>query len=628
MRKKKKVLSSNGLVVPRAGMPAWYGLSVCVLAALCLLMSPFVLPVMGQESSQAKTAWMEYGEKYWPTKPVQGGVYRIAASKYVGLMNPNHWPVNSWIPINFIYDRLIWINGEYKPSTPFMAESWEYVDPVTIIMRLRKGVQFHDGSFFNAQGFKYQIDWIKNKKNGAWTRAWLKPIKKVEVVDEYTVKLHTKSPWAGAFGILNSVPGMVISAKALKGDVALGGAKKLAKKAKAAETKAVKAEAEAKKAVSKGGAEADKAKKKAEKARMTAMAARKKADDVAAKAKGAQNLDTHPVGSGPYMLDTAKPGNYLLLKRNPNWWFGKHVGRPDMPYFDGIKFPIIPDPSIQLANLKAGKVDEMDINKSQYETVKNDPRLTVHVNPVPHVNYLFFNHAKGVCQDIRVRKAISHAVDRKALIAGTQFGLARIASCLYPVDHWAHNPNLKPVAYDPELSKKLLAEAGYARGLKIKGNVPNNPESQSVGVAVKDMLARVGINWQLEALDTVAISDRLKNLEYNILFGTWPWVHDPDLAATGMYHTQGGFNYGRSANQKAIELIEAGREMVDPDQRQKNYFKLEKVLYDNYEDAWLWYSMEIRAWRKNVMGWNNKMYLKHREAFRWTHPLWFKDGHP
>ena len=104
------------------------------------------------------------------------------------------------------------------PTVPWLAESWKYLDEVTVIMKLRQGVQFHDGSPFNAEGLKYQMDWIMNPKNGAWTRAFLEPVASIEVMDPYTVKWHFKKPWAGFLGVMSSVPGYVISAKALKAD--------------------------------------------------------------------------------------------------------------------------------------------------------------------------------------------------------------------------------------------------------------------------------------------------------------------------------------------------------------------------------------------------------------------------
>ena len=75
---------------------------------------------------------------------------------------------------------------------------------------------------------------------------------------------------------------------------------------------------------------------------------------------------------------------------------------------------------------------------------------------------------------------------------------------MYPTDHWCHNPNLKPVNYDPELSKKLLAQAGYKNGLTIKGFMDNTAVSTTMAEAMKAMLAKVGITWNVELLDPAA----------------------------------------------------------------------------------------------------------------------------
>ena len=77
-------------------------------------------------------------------------------------MNPNHWPVNDWVTISYFYDKLIWTDAGYKPTVPFLAESWKYLDPKTVVMKLRQGVQFHDGTPFNAESVKYQMEWIKD----------------------------------------------------------------------------------------------------------------------------------------------------------------------------------------------------------------------------------------------------------------------------------------------------------------------------------------------------------------------------------------------------------------------------------------------------------------------------------
>jgi peptide/nickel transport system substrate-binding protein len=583
--------------------------------------APAEKPITGEEW-MAKSG-MDWGPNYWPTKPVRGGILQGAGPLFIGLMNPNHWPVNDWVTISYFYDKLIWTDGSYKPTVPWLAESWKYLDPKTVIMKLRQGVQFHDGTPFNAESVKYQMEWIKDPQNGAWSRAWLEPLDSVEVVDNYTVKWHFKKPWAAFAGVMANVPGYMISTKALKADVALRDSKKLARQLETEKKNVEQAEKEASAAT---GDAAEKAKDKLEGAKKKLASVEEEYKKVAALAEGAKELDNNPVGTGEFMLDEASPGNYVRLKRNPNWWFGKFIGRPDMPYLDGLNVSIIPDPSVRLANLRAGKIDTMSIDPSQYPMVKNDRSLNVYVYPLNWVVGMRFNHKDGPCKDLRVRKAISHALDRKALINGVAFGLGDPASCAFPYQHWAHNPNLKPVAYNPELSKKLLAEAGYKDGLTIKGYMYNTTVDQTGAEAMKNMLAKVGITWNVELLDPAAAAQKMRKVDYDFATNTWTWIYDPDLLVTGWYDPDGGFNFGRSHNEKAIPLIEAGRAEVDEAKRTKIYWELEKVLYDNYEDAWLWYPRAVTLFRKNVEGWNNDMYQKMKDAQWWSHPLWFKGG--
>jgi len=577
-------------------------------------------PVTGEEW-MAKSG-MAWGPKYFPAKPVRGGIGHWASPLYIGLMNPNHWPVNDWVTIGAIYDKLIVTDGKYRPTVPWLAESWKYVDDRTVVMRLRQGVLFHDGSPFNAESLKYQMDWIMDAKNGAWTRTLLEPVVSIDVIDTYTVKWHFKRPWGAFLGVMSSVPGYVVSAKALKADAALRKYKQLARQA-AREKKNV--EQLEKEAAAAAGETAEKARAKLEKAGKKLGALEEEYKKAAALAEGAKELDNHPVGTGPYIFEEGNPGNYLKLKRNPHWWFAKFTGM-DMPYMDGIRISVIPDPSIRVANIRAGKIDSLVLDPSQIGMFRNERRLRMSKNNINWVNALRFNTKEGPCKDIRVRKAISHAIDRKALIAGADFGLGRIASCNLPEDHWCHNPALKPVSYDPARSRKLLAEAGYKNGLAIRGYVLNLTQPMTTAEAIKAMLAKVGITWTVAFLDPAAISEKMMKRDYDFAAGGWTWIYDPDLIATGLYHPEGGYNFGRSNNPKAIALIEAGRKEVDFDKRTRIYQELEQVLYDNYEDVWLWWPRYVTVANKNIQGINEKMGNQFKEAYTVSHPGWFKDG--
>ncbi len=599
--------------------------SAGLLTLIILLVSAPFNGLAFEQGDDFKASWYRWDKEYWPTEPVRGGILRTAATRYIGLMNPHHWPVNDWVAIGYFYELMVYNDGNYKPGIPWLMRTWKYVDPVTLITTLQKGVKFHDGTLMDAEAIRYNVEWIRNKKSGAWSRGYFRPVKSVEVLDEYTLRWTFNKPWAGFVGTVGYML-YILSKNALQDDEVLREAKGLANKVKKAKKKLAKEEKKVKAAASKGEAAVKKAETKLEKARKALAKIEAEYAKVTARAKGAKNPDTNPVGTGPFILEEGRPGNYLKVKRNPNWWFGQSIGRPDMPYYDGVTITVIPDPAIQLANLRAGKIDIKSISKAQYDMVKDDPQLSVYISPGSHTTSLYFNHAKGPSKDIRVRKAISHAIDRKALVEGTQFGFGVVASGVYPKRHYARNPELKPVTYDPELSKKLLAEAGYADGLKIKGHMGSSADNVTLSEALKSMLAKVGITWKVDSLDPAASSDRLKNLEYDLCGGGWSYIFDPDTVATGLYHPKGGFNYGRSHNEKAIALIEAGLQETNEVKRVKIYQELDKVLYDNYEDAWLWYYVGITAHRKVIQGFNHKMSIAGGEGYSWSHPNWFKNG--
>ena len=596
-----------------------------LIVVLIVLFSGSGLIVNSQTLSD--DGWKDFGPGYSSTQPVKGGIFKSAYPKYVGLMNPNHWPVNDWITLAYIYGRLVLTGGDYRASVPYLVKSWKYLDPVTAVTELRRGAKYHDGSNFNASALKYQFEWIQDKKNGCWNRAYLNPVKSIEIVNDHTLKWHFHHPWATfAETVLSGVPGFPISAEALKKEDMFKELKSLAGKKKNALKKVKKAEKKATSAKKAGGGKAIKAAKKLKNERKKLDRIERELAKIQKQTSGAKSLDVHPVGTGAYMFEEGRPGNYLKLKRNPNWWFAKHVGKPEMPYFDGWQVMVIPDPSVQLANLRAGKIHTMEVDKSLYQLVKKDPNLNIHTYPLNSLTAFLFNHIEGPCKDIRVRKAISHAIDRKALIHGTQFGLVRMASCMLPEDNWFYNPDLKPVAYNPELSKKLLVDAGYGDGLAIKGYLYNDPGANGLATAVKGMLQKVGVDWKVDFLDRAAANNRLQNREYDLADSSYPFILDPDRISSNLYHPAGGFNHGRSKNGRAIPLIEAGRRELDPQKRKRIYQDIQKELYDNYEDVWLWWGTSVVAYQKKVQGFNRDMYIKYRDGFQFTHPLWFKDG--
>ena len=562
-----------------------------------------------------KPVWFDWGEKYSKDKPMRGGVLRIASGRYIGMMNPNHWPVNDWATIIRFYEGRMAYDGTYRQRRPWLISSFKFHSPTVVDETFKQGVYFSDGTEMTAEGVLYLFNWIKDKKNGTWSRGTTKIYEKVEVVDEYTLRYTTKKPWgkypSGWFGF-------IISAKALKGDVLLREIKAAKKALKKTNKKLAKLEKKSSK-TEKDTAKIAKLKKKIAGLNVDIAGWKKES-------AGHINTDLMPVGTGAYILDKASSGNFIKMKRNPNWWFGQSIGRPEMPYFDGILNTVIPDAAIRLANLRAGKIDQMEVGKYQYDMIKDDPSLNVHASLANTTVQLTLNHKSKALSDIRVRKAISHAIDRKALIVGTEFGLAREASSLYPADHWAHNPGLQPVKYDPELAKSLLKEAGYGDGLSLRGFTGTSEASIARAEAVKNMLAKVGIKWQVDSLSAAAVDDRMKNLEYDLSFGVLALIQDPSSVVENFYRPRGRFNLGRFDDPVITKMINDAMQTPVEAERKKIYFALEEKLYNDYTDAWLWWEMSVTARHKRLQGYKPEWWEQGQTHYLYSHPLWFKGG--
>lgn len=521
----------------------------------CMALVPSARAAMA--SALGDQPWAVYNDK---ETPVRGGVYRLAWPTYIGMLNPNHWPVTDWVTMGNIHEKLLITDGSYRPVVPWLAESVVREGPTQVLLSLRDGVRFHDGTPLTAEGLRDQIAWLTKPDSTAWSKSMLDNLAGVEVVGPRQLRWTFKKPWGNFEGVIANVPGYALS--------------------------------------------------------MTALAQDEKTFDVA------------PSGVGAYIVEEARPGNHLKLKRNPDWWFAKAIGRPDMPYFDGIHISVIPDPGVRLANFRAGRLDALVLDKSQYPMLKNDKRIQVHVQPEPTTAGLRFNSAQGVFTDVRLRKAVAHAIDRRALIAGTQHGVGRPAAGLYPDDHWAANPDLQAPEYNPELAKRLLAEAGHANGLSITGYYGNSQSQQTVAEAIKGMLAKVGITWQVELLAPVAATQRLREGRFDLAQGGWGFIYDPDLAATGLYHPSGAFSGGRQKDEQLVALIEAARNELDLDKRAAAYRDIGRHVGEQCLDVWLWWEEVATAYQPYVRGYDAVQHRRDKEVYVRSHHLWFAKGKP
>jgi peptide/nickel transport system substrate-binding protein len=318
-------------------------------------------------------------------------------------------------------------------------------------------------------------------------------------------------------------------------------------------------------------------------------------DAVMVAPESADGNKTNPIGTGPFVFKDRVEGDSITLEKNQSYW-----GTPVK--LEGATFKFIADPTAAFGALQAGDVDTFP-NFPAPETVaqfEGDPRFRVVIGATEGETILSMNNAKPPLDNIKVREAIAHAIDRKAIIDGAMFGYGTpIGTFMSPA-----NPNYIDLTaqsnYDPEKSKALLAEAGVTDltlSLKLP---PVEGYARRGGEIIAQQLAAVGIKTQTTNLEWAQWLSEVfkdKNFDLTIISHTEP--NDIGIFARPDYY----FGYKNDAFNKII--AELGTES-DPAKRSELYKAAEKNLADNYVVGFLFELAKVGVENAKLKGmWEN-----------------------
>ncbi|MGV8880917.1 MAG: ABC transporter substrate-binding protein [Rhodoglobus sp.] len=176
---------------------------------------------------------------------------------------------------------------------------------------------------------------------------------------------------------------------------------------------------------------------------------------------------TDPIGSGPYILDTAATvtGTSYVYKKNPDYW------NPDVQHYDALTINVLTDPTAALNAIKAGEANGVKLANNDNLAEVEGAGWTVNANELDFQGLLLLDRAgtmNPALADVRVRQAINFAFDREGLLTALQSGNGTVTNQVFPASSAAYDEKLDSTyTYDPEKAKELLAEAGYAGGLTI-----------------------------------------------------------------------------------------------------------------------------------------------------------------
>ncbi len=258
------------------------------------------------------------------------------------------------------------------------------------------------------------------------------------------------------------------------------------------------------------------------------------------KEKGSQFFGMNPVGTGPFKFTEYKPKVSASFERNAGYWGGA-------PKLDQLVYRFISEPATQAAELQAGRIDVANqIPLAMIETLKKDSKLAVVSVDGPVALALRYNTQRGIMKDREVRKALTMAVDRDAIIKTILLGHAKPIASFQGTLSFGNDPALKPLPYNPTQAKAMLQKAGVKPGAQIQLDF-RGPDSnfREVAQAVAGYLQAVGVSVALKPYETnVLLNDIIPNGKTGEMWqNQWGgWTFDYDNTAYAMYYTKQRWN--------------------------------------------------------------------------------------
>jgi peptide/nickel transport system substrate-binding protein len=294
-----------------------------------------------------------------------------------------------------------------------------------------------------------------------------------------------------------------------------------------------------------------------------------------------------PVGSGPFVLKRYERGAMIELQRNPRYLFAP------LPRLDAVVFRILPDEATLVNELLAGGIDVMEnVPPDAAERVASSPRLRL--VRVPDLSYTFicWNTARPLFADARVRRALTLALDRQAIVDGLLPGTGRVSAGPALSFMWARDPEAKPLPHDAAEAGRLLAEAGWRdsdgdglldrEGTPFRFTLESNQGSglrADTAQMVAAQLRPLGIEAVPRVIEFGAFVEAHERHDFDAFVGAWRESTKVDLKSA--FHSasrDGGYNYGSYANRELDEVIEKARSEPDAAASRPLWWRAQRII--------------------------------------------------
>jgi dipeptide transport system substrate-binding protein len=322
------------------------------------------------------------------------------------------------------------------------------------------------------------------------------------------------------------------------------------------------------------------------------------------KNNAANDLNTKPVGTGPFVFRRYEKDAQIRYAANTEYWRGK-------AQIDNLIFAITPDSAVRMNKLKTNECQMSVYPKpAEVEVLKKDPNLKLMQENGLNIGYLSLNVKHKPFDNADVRRAINMAVNKKAIVDAVYQGAGQVAVNPIPPTMWSYNKAVKDYEYSPEKAKQLLAKAGFPNGFETRlwalpVQRPYNPNGAQMAEMVQSDLAKVGIRTTIVKYEWGEYLKRAKQGESDIgMFGWTGDNGDPDnfLASLLSCAAVGGSNYAQWCDKEYDDLVNKAKQTANLGERTKLYEKAQEVA--KREAVWvpIAHSVVYQPMRKNVEG--------------------------
>ena len=302
-----------------------------------------------------------------------------------------------------------------------------------------------------------------------------------------------------------------------------------------------------------------------------------------------------PVGSGPLRFESWPQPGRLVLRRQR----------------DGqvLELLAVKDPNVRVMKLLRGEIDllQNDLSPELIGFLRGRNEVRVERAPGVNFSYLGFNLENPVTGLPQVRQALAHAIDREEILRYLFQGDGRLATGLFPPEHWAASRDLPTPIFDPDRARALLAEVGYGpeRPLRLSYKTSSDPFRIRFATIIQAQLARVGIEARIQSYDWGTFFGDIKAGRFQLYGLTWVGIRTPDIFRY-VFHSASappeGANRGRYRNPEVDRLIETARAEPDLGRQAVLYRQIQALILADLPYIPLWYEDQFYAARREVRG--------------------------